>query len=125
MATFEDDEDAMPGMVDDVPAISLQRGSHLHGSVGLSPSSFGCGTKQPGEVVVATGWEVESLRARESLAAIHDGRHLQRRLGAIEERVVDLAVEIVGRELLFGEALQDSARPADEATAMDGSKHTQ
>ena len=114
--TFEDDEDAVSSVIEHVPSISLERRRHLHRAIDFRLAAFGLRTKEFSEVLVAAWREVEGCGTRQASAPVHDRRHLQRGFRAIEEGVVDLAVQVVGSQLLLRETLTHAAGQAQQCT---------
>lgn len=92
-------------MIEHVSAVSLEGRRHFDRAIDLGLAAVGLWAKQSGEIVISAGRELQRLRTRQAPATVGHRRHLQRRLCAIEERVVYLAVQVIGRELFFGETL--------------------
>lgn len=92
-------------MVKHPPSVRLHARNHLDGAVLLALTALALRLQHFGHIPHATRRELEAVRRRAQIAAVRHGRHLQRRLGAVQERVEHLRVEVPGRELLVGEAV--------------------
>ena len=97
--------DAPAQIAKDRAAVALQRRHHLDRAVHRQDAAGRSRAQQGRQVVDAASREGEARGRRRQLAGIGDRRHLQRRLGAVEEGVEHLPVEVAAGDLFLGEAV--------------------
>ena len=87
------------------PAVALQRRDHLDGAALGEAGRRRPRAQDARQVVDAAGREGEAVARRGEPAGIGHRGHLQRRLGAVEEGVEHLRVEVAARDLALAEAV--------------------